>query len=99
MQAFGRARAINRTAETPLQIDILADVVLPITVDETVEWEEPSAIVEAAVEGIVLTAPKDMAKAWPGLWATAKATEWTLERLKAAVRGEKVLVSLVIYYI
>jgi len=98
MQALGRARAINRSAEAPLAVDIVADVVLPITADEVVAWEEPSAIVEAAVEGIVLTAPKDMSRAWPAVWATAKAAEWTLEKIKAAVRGEKVLDSLGIYY-
>jgi putative DNA primase/helicase len=89
MQALGRARGINRDAGAPLQIDVLADVVLPVTVDETVTWEEPSALVEAAVEGIVLNSPSDMSRAWPGLWATAKAAERMLERLKAATgRGE-----------
>jgi len=33
-QGIGRARGVNRTPETPLAIDIMADVVLPITVDE-----------------------------------------------------------------
>jgi Primase C terminal 2 (PriCT-2) len=87
MQALGRARAINRTGETPLQVDILADVVLPITVNEVVGWEEPSEVIEMAIEGIVLTAPKDMAKAWPGLWATERMAKWALNKLKAAGGG------------
>ena len=33
VQAIGRGRAINRTAETPLDINLLFDTVLPITVD------------------------------------------------------------------
>jgi putative DNA primase/helicase len=78
MQALGRARGINRGTETPLQIDILADVVLPITVDEVLTWEEPSAAVEMAVEGITLNNPADMAKAWTGVWATAAAAKETL---------------------
>jgi hypothetical protein len=97
MQALGRARAINRGSETPLQIDILADVVLPVTVDEVMAWKEPSAAVEMAVEGIVLTAPGDMARAWPGLWETVRAAEGMLQRLKAAagaVRGESPLSSI-----
>jgi hypothetical protein len=97
MQAFGRARAINRGTETPLQIDILADVVLPVTVDEVVAWKEPSAAVEMAVEGITLTTPGDMAKAWPGVWKTVRAAEGMLQRLKAAaeaVRGESPLFSI-----
>jgi hypothetical protein len=92
MQALGRARAINRTAETPLEVYILADVVLPITVDEVVAWEEPSAAVEMAVEGMVLTAPGDMARAWPGLWETARAAKWTLEELRTV--GEKAVSSI-----
>jgi hypothetical protein len=87
MQALGRARGINRTAEKPLQIDVLADVVLPITVDEVVAWEEPSPAVEMAIEGIVLATPGDMSRAWPGLWATVTAARGMLERLKAAAGG------------
>ena len=34
IQAMGRGRGVNRTAENPLQIDLLTDVVLPVTVDE-----------------------------------------------------------------
>jgi hypothetical protein len=70
-----------------LQIDILADVVLPITVNEVVAWEEPSPLVEMEVEGIALSTPTDMAKAWPGIWATAKAAKRMLERLKARMSG------------
>jgi putative DNA primase/helicase len=82
IQALGRARGINRTPETPLDIDILADVVLPVTVDEVLVWQEPSAAVEMAIEGIALTSPKDMAKAWPGVWANIKAAERTLKKLR-----------------
>jgi hypothetical protein len=88
MQALGRARAINRDAGTPLTVDILDDVVLPVAVDEVVVWEEPSPIIEAAVEGIVLTAPGDSAKAWPGIWPTARAAKWAFEA--AAARAKDV---------
>jgi hypothetical protein len=87
MQAFGRARAINRTPETPLQVDILADVVLPVTVDEVVRWKAPSPAVEMAAEGIVLSSPEHMAAAWPEVWATARTAKWTLKGLKAAGGG------------
>ena len=33
IQAMGRGRGVNRTAVTPLEIDLLTDVVLPVTVD------------------------------------------------------------------
>ena len=41
MQAVGRARAVNRTEDTPLDIDILGDIVLPLTVDEAGPWDPP----------------------------------------------------------
>ncbi len=40
IQAMGRGRGVNRTAETPLAIDILTDVVLPVTVSELIAWGE-----------------------------------------------------------
>jgi hypothetical protein len=77
VQAIGRGRGVNRTAETPLDIGILADVVLPLTIDQVEEWAVPGLEVEMEAEGIWLESPTDMAKAWPAVWATAKAAkEW-----------------------
>lgn len=79
VQALGRARGVNRTAETPLDIDILADVVLPVTVDQVLEWSEvPSgAEIEMIADGIVLGSPTDMAACWPDVWETPEAArQW-----------------------
>jgi hypothetical protein len=86
MQALGRGRGVNRTAETPLDVDILANVVLPVTVNEVIHWTEPNEAVEMAVEGIALTAPGDMAKAWPKVWPIARAAKWALKKLKGLYR-------------
>ena len=51
MQALGRARGVNRTRETPLDIDLLFDTCLPITVDEVVIWQPPSLLIATAAEG------------------------------------------------
>ena len=40
IQAMGRGRGVNRTAVNPLEIDLLTDVVLPVTVDAMVSWPE-----------------------------------------------------------
>ena len=40
IQAMGRGRGVNRTAEKPLQIDLLTDVVLPVTVSELIGWRD-----------------------------------------------------------
>jgi putative DNA primase/helicase len=39
VQAIGRGRGVNRTEADPLQIDVITDVVLPVEVDELVEWK------------------------------------------------------------
>jgi putative DNA primase/helicase len=84
IQAIGRGRAINRTAETPLDIDIVADVCLPITVNEVSMWwkQRPSPMVEAVADGVVLTARVDMVKAWPHVWDNDTAARRTLEELR-----------------
>ena len=69
IQAMGRGRAINRTPKTPLDIDIVADVCLPITVNDVLHWstQVPSAMVEAAAEGAVLLSRVDMVADGRGL--------------------------------
>jgi len=80
VQAIGRGRGVNRTAETPLAVDILGDVVLPVTVDEVQEWAAPGLEVEMVAEGIWLESPTDMSKAWPDDWATPMAAKnWLRE--------------------
>lgn len=78
VQAFGRARAVNRTETCPLTVDILANTVLPITVNEVVPWREPSTLVETAAEGVMLAAPADLVRVWPDLWPNLRAAGRTL---------------------
>jgi putative DNA primase/helicase len=80
IQAIGRARGVNRTAESPLDIDLLFDVDLGITVDEAPSWAVPSTLIETAAEaGVMLTAPTDMARAFPNIWPTKRAADRTLK--------------------
>ena len=79
MQALGRARGVNRTAETPLDIDLLFDTCLPVTVDEVVLWRPPSLLYVAAAEGVMLNAPVDMVRLWPDLWPNEKAAYRTIQ--------------------
>jgi putative DNA primase/helicase len=86
LQAIGRARAINRTVADPVDIDILADVRLPIRLDDVERWQEPSAFaVMLATEGIVLNSPIDMVKVRPDLWASSR----TAERAVREVGGSR----------
>jgi len=77
IQAMGRGRAVNRTAATPLEIDLLTDVVLPVTVDALVPWSDlrPTRPDLMALTGIVLENAADMAVCFPELWATREAAK------------------------
>jgi hypothetical protein len=86
LQALGRARAINRTAESPLQIGIVADVVLPITVNKVEVWQAPSRAMEPAEEGVMLFSPHDMAEVWPWIWKSVDEAKKTLAKIKASAR-------------
>ncbi len=72
IQAMGRGRGVNRTAESPLQIDLLTDIVLPITADKLIDWAAlvPSRIDMMASRGVVLDNAADRAKCFPDLWPT-----------------------------
>ena len=75
IQAMGRGRGVNRTADTVLEIDLLTDVVLPVTVDELVPWSDlkPTRRDLMALSGIVLENAADMAACFPDLWPSASA--------------------------
>jgi hypothetical protein len=87
MQALGRARGVNRTAATPLDIDLLFDTCLPITVDEVVLWRPPSLLYVTAAEGVTLNAPVDMVRLWPDLWPNEKAAYRTIQEGVPALPG------------
>jgi putative DNA primase/helicase len=77
VQAIGRGRGVNRSVETPLEIDLLTDVVLPIEVHEVLTWDQvrPTDHDIMASSGVVLENAADMAKAFPDLWPTRDAAK------------------------
>jgi putative DNA primase/helicase len=87
VQAVGRARGINRTAETPLDIDLLVDTCLPLCINDVSTWKPPSLLVETAVDGVMLTSPGDMVKVWPKLWSNPKAAYRTVQDGVPALPG------------
>ena len=81
-QMVGRARAVRRGPGEPVEIVVLADLVLDVAFDEVEVWQAPSDETEMLVEGVVLTNASDRARAYPGVWATAKAAERSIQRGK-----------------
>jgi putative DNA primase/helicase len=77
IQAIGRGRGVNRTVVNPLEIDLLTDVVLPVTVDALVAWSDlrPTRRDLMALAGIVLENAADMAACFPDLWPTSEAAK------------------------
>lgn len=72
IQALGRGRGVNRSAGNPLQIDLLTDIVLPVTADEVISWDDlaPSRIDMMAARGVILDSVADRARCFPDLWPT-----------------------------
>ena len=88
VQCIGRGRAINRTADDPLAIEIWANVVLPVTVNEVAPWTAVStALTDPAIEmlaaGVILELPTDMAAIWPDRWGNADVARKALGRAPA----------------
>jgi hypothetical protein len=77
LQTEGRGRAVNRTADNPLDVDILTNIPLPITVDETTTWDEilPSPIEVMAARGIVGLDWPTVAAVLPDVFKNKKAVE------------------------
>lgn len=77
IQAIGRGRGVNRAADTPLEIDLFTDVVLPVAVDVLVPWSElrPTRRDLMALSGIALENAADMAACFPDLWPSREAAK------------------------
>lgn len=82
IQAIGRGRGVNRTAETPLAIDIFSDAVLPFTINEVAAWPDlrPQRRDLMALEGVILENAADMAACFPSLWPSADAARQDRQR-------------------
>lgn len=82
MQAIGRCRAVNRTAENPVLIFLATDVVLPSPVTTLVNWADvrPGVGARMAARGVVLTSPADAICCYPDLFPNAKAAEKAISR-------------------
>lgn len=83
LQALGRSRAVNRTAQNPVEaFVVLDDLTLPIPVDAVVKVAdvEPNEIDEMMARGLVPEWPADAARVHPDLFKTRKAAEHNYRR-------------------
>jgi putative DNA primase/helicase len=92
IQAIGRARGVNRTPQTPLEVLVLGDVILPIAVDEFLPDEalNPGPIdLMLAEGGIAFESGTSAAIAYPQLWPTRSAAKKALQRGNRGTNSKK----------
>ena len=66
IQAIGRARGVNRTADNPVNVLVMTDVALPFAVEPGGSYLEPSpADMMMAVSGVTLRSPAHAAMIYP----------------------------------
>jgi putative DNA primase/helicase len=79
-QAEGRGRGLNRTADCPLDLDLLVDTPL-LPVDVVERWDPPSMLIKtAADDGVVLSSPIELTTRWPKIWPNKTAADRCLEQ-------------------
>ncbi|MFZ3585418.1 hypothetical protein ACOI1H_25380, partial [Loktanella sp. DJP18] len=88
IQVVGRGRGVNRTAENPLEVHILADAALPLVFDRLVTWdvECPDVFQQMLMAGVAVDSPADAVALHPGLFANVEQAKKVLER--AAFKGQ-----------
>ncbi|WP_339950722.1 bifunctional DNA primase/polymerase [uncultured Albimonas sp.] len=82
IQAIGRGRGVNRTANDPLEVHLLADLALPLVHDEIVPWElvKPDLFQRMLLAGVALDSPGDAALLHPAMFADEKQAQKAFER-------------------
>ena len=75
-QAFGRARAVNRTDETPLTAGCCSTTCCRSDGSMSPDWRRPSLLITtAATAGVMLGSPVDLMKVWPQLFPNKSAAD------------------------
>jgi hypothetical protein len=82
IQAIGRGRGVNRTTDNPLDVFVLADVVLPLPVSRVARWADVrlDVVGRMLARGAALAGPADAAKAYPDLFPNAEAARKAISR-------------------
>jgi hypothetical protein len=87
IQAIGRVRPIERTANNPAVVYVFANVALPFPVASVTAWKDrrPDRVARMIAGGIVWTNATDMATYRPDLFKSAKAAEGARRRAAGTV--------------
>ncbi|MFC4669425.1 bifunctional DNA primase/polymerase [Seohaeicola nanhaiensis] len=82
IQAIGRGRGVNRTAQTPLEVQVLADVALPLVHAVVTSWDlaAPDLMQKMLLAGVAVDSPGDAAALHPALFGSEKQAQKAFER-------------------
>lgn len=72
LQAIGRGRGVNRRADNPLDVHVLAAVALPLVHDRVRDWDlcRPDALQRMLLSGIAVDSPTDAFALYPDLFGS-----------------------------
>jgi hypothetical protein len=82
IQAIGRGRGVNRNEANPLEVQVLADVALPMVHDSVVPWDSvtPDLIQRMLLAGLAVDSPVDAAALHPGLFPNIEQAKKAFQR-------------------
>ncbi len=83
IQAIGRGRGVNRAEGDPLEVQVLADVALPLVHNEVRAWETlvPDLFQRMLLDGLAVDSPGDAAALHAGLVGEEKQAQKAFERM------------------
>ena len=81
LQAIGRGRGVNRTADNPLEVHLLTDVALPIAYECVRAWETeaPDIFQRMLLAGVAVDSPADAVALHPALFGNAEQAKKALD--------------------
>lgn len=82
LQVVGRGRGVNRTAQDPLEVHVLADVALPLEYSDLTSWEavRPDIVQQMLLAGIAVNSPGDVVALYPEMFSNEKQAQKEFER-------------------
>jgi hypothetical protein len=82
IQAIGRGRGVNRTADSPLEVHVLANVALPLPHASVQRWEAvaPDVVQRMLLAGVAVDSPADACALHPVFLGNEKQAQKAFER-------------------
>ncbi|WP_324754043.1 bifunctional DNA primase/polymerase [Roseovarius sp. Pro17] len=82
IQVIGRGRGVNRTAQNPLDVHILADVALPLVHDRIAPWDSarPGIFEQMLLASVAVDSPSDALALYPQMFGSLEQARKSFQR-------------------